>query len=73
MVRSQSDSEISSIEPAVTQPAVSTQELENSQRKLRFGTSEVDLHVHFEGQPDSQVLSQEDVFETQVTENREKV
>ena len=72
MVRSQSDSEISSIEPAVT-----TQQLENSQRKYRFGISEVDIHVHFDeqidGEPDSQVLSQEDVFETQVTEKREKV
>lgn len=74
MVRSQSDSEISSIEPAVTQPTVSTQQLEGSQREHRF---EVDIHAHFDeqidGQPESQVLSQEDVFETQVTEKREKV
>ena len=77
MVRSQSDSEISSIEPAVTQPAVSTQQFGGSQKKHRFGVSEVDIHVHFDeqvdGEPDSQVLSQEDVFETQVTEKREKV
>ena len=77
MVRSQSDSEISSIEPAVIQRAVSSQQSKESQRKCRFGISEVDIHVHFDEQtdcdPDSQVLSQEDVFETQVTEKREKV
>ena len=77
MVRSQSDSEISSIEPAVTQRAVSTQQSKESQRKYRVGLSEVDIHVHFDeqidGEPDSQVLSQEDVFETQFTEKREKV
>ena len=52
----------------LTEPAVfDRRPLESCQKKSRFAKSEVDLHIHQEnlnGQPGSQVLSQEAVFES---------
>ena len=68
---------------SVVEPAGSSRSpLANSQRKSRFGKSEIDLHIHQEeqidGEPSSQILTQEAILETnslqtQNTQPREKV